>query len=99
MDAATTVHPTDQDLLAYRSGKLVDEVAESVSKHVGFCPACRNRVAAVLSDDDPSRLRDDLELHKMSTATRSQIGGSNSDGAERGQDSKARNGSGPSDPF
>jgi hypothetical protein len=31
MDAATTVHPTDQKLLAYRSGKLVDEVAELVS--------------------------------------------------------------------
>ena len=80
MDAAATVHPTDQDLLAYRAGKLEDAAAESMSKHLDDCSACQSRIAGLLSDDVPSRLGNDRELHAISAATRSQNGDSNSDG-------------------
>jgi formylglycine-generating enzyme required for sulfatase activity len=79
MDAATTVHPTDQDLLAYRAGKLEDAQSESMSRHLEDCSACQTRIAGFLSDDLPGQFRDDQELHAMSAATRSQSGGSSSD--------------------
>jgi len=57
MDAATTVHPTDQTLQAYGLGQLDDQVAEAVSRHLDGCPDCLRRVAGLSSDSFLGRLR------------------------------------------
>ncbi len=58
MEAVQTRHPSDQALHAYGLGKLDEATAESVNKHVGSCPACRERVAGLTSDSLLGRLRD-----------------------------------------
>jgi hypothetical protein len=58
MYAPPATHPTDQTLHAYGLGKLEDISADSVSKHLESCPACRRRVADLSSDSFLDRLRD-----------------------------------------
>jgi len=58
MDAVQTRHPSDQTLHAYGLGKLDEATAESVNKHLGSCPDCRERVAGLTSDSFLGRLRD-----------------------------------------
>ena len=50
MNAAQTLHPTDQTLRAYGLGKLDDASAESVNKHLESCSDCQRRVAELSSD-------------------------------------------------
>src|SRR5690349_15968714 len=57
MDAPPALHPTDQTLHRYGLGKLEDDTAESVNKHLESCPACRRRIAELTSDSFLGRLR------------------------------------------
>ena len=50
MDAAQSVHPTDQTLSSFGLGKLDDRAAEAVNEHLMECSACRKRVAEISSD-------------------------------------------------
>jgi serine/threonine protein kinase len=76
MDAAASVHPTDQTLRSYGLGTLEDALAGSVSKHVADCSTCQSRVAELSSDDFEGPPRNTRELHEMSGASRSPDGGS-----------------------
>ncbi len=79
MDAHPATHPTDQTLHSYGLGKLDDPAAESVSRHMESCPACRRRVAELSSDSFLGRLRDAQGSPEPSATNRSQVGGSNID--------------------
>jgi serine/threonine protein kinase/formylglycine-generating enzyme required for sulfatase activity len=52
------MHPTDQTLKAYSLGRLGDELADSVQRHLEECPDCQRRVAEMSSDSFLRRLRD-----------------------------------------
>ena len=54
---ADAVHPNDQILQSYGLGKLDDDTAESVNKHLEFCTVCQRRVADMSSDSFLGRLR------------------------------------------
>ncbi|MFO0960408.1 MAG: protein kinase, partial [Isosphaeraceae bacterium] len=58
MDAAPTLHPTDQTLHFYGLGKLDDGTAEEVNRHLETCNACRQRVAGTSADSFLGRIRD-----------------------------------------
>ena len=58
MDVHPTLHPTDRTLSSYGLGKLDDDSAEAVNKHLEQCPDCRNRVAELSPDTFLGRLRD-----------------------------------------
>ena len=58
MGATAAVHPNDSTLQAYGLGKLDDNSAESVNKHLSSCPECQRRVAEMSSDSFLGRLRD-----------------------------------------
>jgi serine/threonine protein kinase/formylglycine-generating enzyme required for sulfatase activity len=58
MNASQIQHPTDQALQAYGLGKLDDDTAESMNKHVESCSVCQRRVAELSSDSFLGRLRD-----------------------------------------
>jgi anti-sigma factor ChrR (cupin superfamily) len=45
MDAAATVHPTDQTLEAHGLGQLDDNVAGAVGRHLDCCDQCQSRFA------------------------------------------------------
>jgi serine/threonine protein kinase len=55
--AAAVVHPTDEALQAYGLGKLNDQAAEAVSRHLDGCAECQRRVAGLSSDSFLGRLR------------------------------------------
>ncbi len=57
MDAAPSLHPSDQILCSYGLGKLDDSSASAVSLHLEQCPECRQRVGAISSDSFLSRLQ------------------------------------------
>jgi serine/threonine protein kinase len=63
MDAASSLHPTDQTLSSYGLGKLDDRLAEAVNQHLEHCPDCRKRVAEMSADSFLARVRD---AHKPS---------------------------------
>ena len=58
MDAHPVSHPTDQTLSSYGLGKLDNDSADAVHKHLEQCPVCRNRVAELSPDTFLGRLRD-----------------------------------------
>src|SRR5262245_31419028 len=58
MDAAQSLHPTDQTLRAYGLGKLDDRLAEEVNEHLMECSECRKRVAEMPADSFLQRVRD-----------------------------------------
>jgi len=58
MDAHPVSHPTDQTLSSYGLGKLDNDSADAVHKHLEQCPTCRNRVAELSPDTFLGRLRD-----------------------------------------
>ncbi len=51
MGTTAAVHPADPILQAYGLGKLDDAPSASVSQHLESCDSCRQRVAALSSDD------------------------------------------------
>ena len=58
MDAAPSLHPTDQTLSSYGLGKLDDRSAEAVNEHLEECRDCRKRVAEMSADSFLGRVRD-----------------------------------------
>ena len=58
MDAPPETHPTDETLHKYGLGKLEDDLAGAVGKHLESCAACRRRVAGLSSDSFVGGLRD-----------------------------------------
>ena len=75
MDAAPSLHPTDQTLSSYGLGKLDDRSAEAVNKHLEQCPDCRKRVAEMSADSFLERVRDAQKASGKSTSGQSQAGG------------------------
>ena len=67
MDAAPSLHPTDQTLSSYGLGKLDDESAEAVNKHLEECRDCRKRVAEMSADSFLGRVRDAQKPSARST--------------------------------
>jgi serine/threonine protein kinase len=57
MDAHPVTHPTDQILNSYGIGKLDDDSADAVHKHLEDCPDCRKRVAEMSPDSFLGRIR------------------------------------------
>jgi serine/threonine protein kinase len=58
MDAASSLHPTEQILNSYGMGKLADGLAKAVHQHLEQCPNCRKRVAEMSADYFSKRVRD-----------------------------------------
>jgi serine/threonine protein kinase len=77
MNAPTSLHPSDQTLSSYGLGKLDDESAEAVDKHLEECPDCTKWVAEMSADSFLGRVRD-VRAGK-STFDKSQTGGTQSD--------------------
>jgi serine/threonine protein kinase len=70
MNAAA--HPTDQTLHSYGLGKLDDEAAEGISRHLDVCPDCVRRIAGLPSDSFLGRLRQaELSDSFITSGTRS----------------------------
>ncbi len=57
MDAAPSVHPSEETLGLYGLGKLDDESLRAVGEHLEACDVCRNRVAHVPADSFLQRVR------------------------------------------
>ena len=57
MMSAAAIHPTDQTLQAYGLGKLGEDVAEAVSRHVDICVECQSRITGLSSDSFLGRFR------------------------------------------
>ncbi len=72
-------HPSEQNLRAYKLGKLDDVSAGTVSTHLEGCRSCQRRVAALSSHDFLDRRRNAQGSPAMSAANRSQVGDSNTD--------------------
>jgi len=79
MDAAQSLHPTDQTLRSYGLGKLDDRSAEVVNEHLMECSDCRKRVAEMSADSFLQRVRDAQKPSDKSTSGRPQAGGRLSD--------------------
>ncbi len=79
MDARFLSHPTDRTLRAYGLGKLDDDSAELVHKHLERCPACRNRVAELSTDSFLQRIRHTQKPSANSTGGASLAGRTQSD--------------------
>ena len=79
MDAAPSLHPTDQTLSSYGLGKLDDRSAEAVNEHLMECSDCRKRVAEMSADSFLERVRDAQKPSGKSTSGQSQAGGTPSD--------------------
>jgi len=75
MDAAPSLHPTDQTLSAYGLGKLDDCSAEAVNEHLMLCSDCRKRVAEMSADSFLQRVRDAQKPSGKSTSGPTQAGG------------------------
>jgi anti-sigma factor RsiW len=50
MDAQGALHPTDQTLSSYGLGKLDDDWAAAIHRHLEQCPDCRTRVAELSTE-------------------------------------------------
>src|SRR5262245_34447304 len=81
MDAAQSLHPTDQTLRAYGLGKLDDRSAEAVNEHLMECSECRKRVAEMPADSFLQKVRDAQKPAGKSTSGQSQAGGTRTDEA------------------
>ncbi len=81
MDAAQSLHPTDQTLSSYGLGKLDDRAAEAVNEHLMECSDCRKRVAEMSADSFLQRVRDAQKPSGKSTSGQPQAGGTQSDKA------------------
>jgi serine/threonine protein kinase len=57
MDAVTSRHPTPEALKSYSLGKLDDDAAGSVSRHLDSCADCQRRVAEMSSDSFLAKLQ------------------------------------------
>ena len=79
MDAAPSLHPTDQTLSSYGLGKLDDRSAEAVNEHLMECSDCRKRVAEMSADSFLQRVRDAQKPSGKSTSGQPQAGGTQSD--------------------
>ena len=79
MDAAQSLHPTDQTLSSYGLGKLDDRSAEAVNEHLMDCSDCRKRVAEMSADSFLQRVRDAQKPSGKSTSGQPQAGGTQSD--------------------
>ncbi len=75
MGTAAPIHPYDQVLQLYGQGKLDDESAASVSKHLESCPACQRRVAEI-SGGFLGTLSSAQRPHDSPAMARSHSGGS-----------------------
>ncbi|MGO9914676.1 MAG: protein kinase domain-containing protein [Isosphaeraceae bacterium] len=64
MDAAPSLHPTDQTLSSFGLGKLNDRSFEAVNQHLEQCPDCRKRVAEMSADSFLGRVRDAKAANK-----------------------------------
>src|SRR4051794_40517741 len=74
MDAALSLHPTDQTLSSFGLGKLDDGPAEAVHKHLEECPSCRDRVAGLSADSFLDRVRNAQKGSGKLTSGESQPG-------------------------
>ena len=81
MDAAESLHPTDQTLRSYGLGKLDDRSAEAVNEHLMECSDCRKRVAEMSADSFLQRVRDAQKPSGKSTSGQSPAGGTQSEKA------------------
>ena len=79
MNAAPSLHPTDQTLSSYGLGKLDDRSAEAVNEHLIECSDCRKRVAEMSADSFLQRVRDAQKPSGKSTSGQPQAGGTLSD--------------------
>src|SRR5262249_9757657 len=79
MDAAQSLHPTDESLRSFALGKLSDLSAESVNEHLLECSDCQKRVAEMSSDSFLQKVRDVQKPSGKSTASRSHTGGTQVD--------------------
>ena len=68
MDAAPSLHPTDQTLSSFGLGKLDDRSAEAVNEHLMECSDCRKRVAEMSADSFLERVRDAQKPSGKSTS-------------------------------
>ena len=50
MDAASSRHPSRQELSSYLLGKLDESAAEAIRKHLGRCVECRQQVEEMSAD-------------------------------------------------
>jgi formylglycine-generating enzyme required for sulfatase activity/serine/threonine protein kinase len=75
MDAAPSLHPTDQTLSSYGLGKLDDRSAEAVNEHLMECSACRKRVAEMSADSFLKRVRDAQKPAGNATSSQPQAAG------------------------
>ena len=81
MDAAQSLHPTDETLRSFALGKLTDLSSESINEHLMECNDCRKRVAEMSSDSFLQRVRDAQKPAGKSTSGQSQAGGTRTDEA------------------
>jgi serine/threonine protein kinase len=81
MDAAQSLHPTDQILRSYGLGKLDDRSAEAVNEHLMECSDCRKRVAEMSADSFLQRVRDAQKRTDKSRSGQPQAGGTLTDKA------------------
>ncbi len=79
MDAAPSLHPTDQTLSSYGLGKLDDRSAEAVNEHLMECSDCRKRVAEMSADSFLERVRDARKPSGKPASGQPQAGGTRSD--------------------
>jgi serine/threonine protein kinase len=81
MDAAQSLHPTDQTLRSYGLRKLDDRAAEAVNEHLMECSACRKRVAEMSADSFLQKVRDAQKPSGNSRSSQPQAAGTPSDQA------------------
>jgi hypothetical protein len=79
MDAAQSLHPTDQTLSSFALGKLDDRSAEAVNEHLTECSDCRKRVAEMSADSFLQKVRDAQKPSDKSASAQPQAGGTESD--------------------
>ena len=51
------IHPTPQELTAFALGKLADDAAATVARHLEMCPACRQAIEKLPGDSFVGKLR------------------------------------------
>ncbi len=64
MDAAPSLHPTDQTLSSFGLGKLDDRLTEAVTQHLEGCADCRKRISEMSADSFLGRIRDAKAMNK-----------------------------------
>ncbi len=82
MEAAPSLHPTDQTLSSFGLGKLDDRSLEAVNQHLENCPECRKRVGEMAADSFLGRIRDAKAMNKSMFGHSMTGGESGSSGAK-----------------